>query len=142
MSYLAKKDFVHRDLAACNILVSEDRVCKVGQFPALFCVCMCTHRWQILEWLGIWMKAHTMFLMKARFLSSGQPLRYASEMFQEHTHTHTHICLRLSTTRSIRQPVMCGVLGVSCMRYGVLDTSLLRATQTPRSFSIIPSIAS
>ena len=54
----------------------------------------------------------------------------------KHTHTHTHtflLCLRLSTTRSTQQPVMCGVLGVSCMRYGALDTSLLRATQTPRS---------
>ena len=36
---------------------------------------------------------------------------------------------RLSTTRSTRQPVMCGVLGVSCMRYGVSDTNLSRDTQ-------------
>ena len=28
-------------------------------------VCVHTHRWRILEWLGIWMKAHTMFLMEA-----------------------------------------------------------------------------
>ena len=42
------------------------------------------------------------------------------------------LCLRLSTTRSTRQPVMCGVLGVSCMRYGASDTSLSRATQMLR----------
>ena len=39
---------------------------------------------------------------------------------------------RLSTTRSTRQPVMCGVLGVSHMRYGVLDTNLSRKTRMLR----------
>ena len=64
---------MYRDLSVC--FVSEDRVCKIDQLvrvPSLI-LCVCTHRWQILEWLEIWMKAHTMFLMKARFLSSGRP---------------------------------------------------------------------
>ena len=54
-----------------------------------------------------------------------------------HTHSRKHsLFLRLSTTRSTRQPVMCGVLGVSCMRYGVSDTNLSRDTQTLRSLNI------
>ena len=36
---------------------------------------------------------------------------------------------RPSTTRNIPLPVMCGVMVVSCMRYGVLDISLLRLTR-------------
>ena len=38
------------------------------------------------------------------------------------------INFRLYTIRSTPQPVMCGVLGVSCMRYGVSDTNHLKAT--------------
>ena len=38
--------------------------------------------------------------------------------------------IRLSTIKSIPQPVMCGALGVSYMRYGVLDMSCLKATPT------------
>ena len=53
---------------------------------------------------------HTIYPVEERFQSSG-------------------LLLRLSTTRSTRQPVMCGVLGVSCMRYGVSDTNLSRDTQ-------------
>ena len=53
---------------------------------------------------------HTIYPVEERFQSNG-------------------LLLRLSTTRSIRQPVMCGVLGVSCMRYGVSDTNLSRDTQ-------------
>ena len=30
MDYLSAKGFVHRDLAARNILVSKERICKVG----------------------------------------------------------------------------------------------------------------
>ena len=38
--------------------------------------------------------------------------------------------IRQSTTRNTPQPVMCGALGVSCMRYGVSDISLLKPTPT------------
>ena len=30
MEYLSRKEFVHRDLATRNILLTEDYVCKVG----------------------------------------------------------------------------------------------------------------
>ena len=40
------------------------------------------------------------------------------------------ISCRPSTTRSTPLPVMCGALVVSCMRYGVSDTSHLNSTQT------------
>ena len=40
--------------------------------------------------------------------------------------------IRLSTTRSTPQPVTCGATVVSCMRYGVLDINLLKATQTQK----------
>jgi len=39
---------------------------------------------------------------------------------------------RLSTTGNTPQPVMCGALAASCMRYGVWDTSHLKATPMPR----------
>ena len=39
---------------------------------------------------------------------------------------------RLSTTRSTPQPVMCGAMGVCCMRYGVWDTSHLNFKATLR----------
>ena len=43
------------------------------------------------------------------------------------------MCLfRLCTTRSTLQPVMCGVLDVSCMRYGVSDINHLKDTPTLR----------
>ena len=40
---------------------------------------------------------------------------------------------RLCTIASIRLPVMCGAMAVCSMRYGVLDTSLLRVVQIHRS---------
>ena len=42
-----------------------------------------------------------------------------------------HSECRPSTTRSTPQPVMCGALGASCMRYGVLDTNHLKSTDIP-----------
>ena len=39
---------------------------------------------------------------------------------------------RLSISRSIPLPVTCGVMVLSCMRYGVWDTNHLRGTPTPR----------
>ena len=39
---------------------------------------------------------------------------------------------RLCTIRSTPQPVMCGVLGVSCMRYGVSDTNHFKRIQILR----------
>ena len=39
---------------------------------------------------------------------------------------------RPSTTRSTPQPVMCGALVHSCMRYGVWDTNHLRGKQIIR----------
>ena len=44
---------------------------------------------------------------------------------------------RLCTIRSTPQPVMCGVLGVSCMRYGVSDTNHLKATPIQTYVNII-----
>ena len=41
---------------------------------------------------------------------------------------------RLCTIRSTPQPVMCGVLGVSCMRYGVSDTNHFKRIQILRYF--------
>lgn len=38
MEYLAKKTFVHRDVAARNILVSEQLICKVSAYQ-LGCGC-------------------------------------------------------------------------------------------------------
>ncbi len=40
---------------------------------------------------------------------------------------------RLSISRSIPVPVMCGVMELSCMRYGVWDTSRLKCGQITRS---------
>ena len=40
--------------------------------------------------------------------------------------------IRPSTTRSTPQPVTCGALVVSCMRYGVLDTNHLKVTLIQR----------
>ena len=54
-----------------------------------------------------------------------------------HLATFMYVCCsRLSTTRSTLQPVTCGVLGVSCMKYGVSDTSLLKRTLMARFVSI------
>ena len=44
---------------------------------------------------------------------------------------------RLSTTRSTPLPVMCGALDALCMRYGVSDTSRLKATIILRYNNII-----
>ena len=42
MDYLSKKGFVHRDIAARNILISEDKeTCKVVLVPCALCVCVC-----------------------------------------------------------------------------------------------------
>ena len=39
---------------------------------------------------------------------------------------------RLSISRSIPLPVMCGAMALSCTRYGAWDTSHLKDTPTPR----------
>ena len=44
------------------------------------------------------------------------------------------------TTRSTPQPVMCGALGVSCMRFGVSDTSHLKAAIILRYNDTISSV--
>ncbi len=41
-------------------------------------------------------------------------------------------CNRLSSTRNILQPVMCGVLVLSCMRFGVSDASHLKTCKIPK----------
>ena len=55
---------------------------------------------------------------------------------------HYHPCIvtiahRLFTIRSTPLPVMCGALDVSCMRFGVLDTSHLKATIILRYYATI-----
>ena len=53
-----------------------------------------------------------------------------------YTHTHSqlliHVLCRPFISRSTLQPVMCGALGHSCMRYGVWDTNHLKIKQTQR----------
>ena len=45
MDYLSKKGFVHRDIAARNILISEDKeTCKVVLVP-VHCVCVYMYIW-------------------------------------------------------------------------------------------------
>ncbi len=46
---------------------------------------------------------------------------------------------RLSITGSIPVPVMCGVMELSCMRYGVWDTNLLKMLKIIR-FSIFQCV--
>ena len=88
----------------------------------------------ILEWLVTWRKGTTTSLMEERFQSSGQHQRYEEHWLQFISNSavlNMLLCIpRLSTTRSTQQPVMCGVLDVLCMKYGVLDTNLLKATPT------------
>ena len=83
--------------------------------------------------------------MAARSQSNGLPQRYVRLRGMEIIgSTHNIFCRltalnvssffaclfsRLCTIRSTPQPVMCGVLGVSCMRYGVSDTNHLKDTQ-------------
>lgn len=44
MEYLSRKDFVHRDLATRNILLTEDYVCKVGTcYQILMLECVYEH---------------------------------------------------------------------------------------------------
>ena len=45
---------------------------------------------------------------------------------------HQKLCIIAST----RLPVMCGAMAVYSMRYGVLDTNLLRTAQTHKSVSV------
>ena len=46
MDYLSKKGFVHRDIAARNILISEDKeTCKVVLVPCALCVCVYIYIW-------------------------------------------------------------------------------------------------
>ena len=54
-------------------------------------------------------------------------------------HCKCHMC-RLCSIRSTLQPVMCGVLDVSCMRYGVSDTNHLKDTPTLRYFALLRSV--
>ena len=68
------------------------------------------------------------------YVSSGGmiPIKWtAPEVGYSCIMTSAHKCClyhRLYTIRSTPQPVMCGVLGVSCMRYGVSDTNHLKTT--------------
>ena len=59
---------------------------------------------------------------------SGQHQRYSYKLIKLMAVLNSNILYRLSTTRSIPLPVMCGALDALCMRYGVSDTSLLKAT--------------
>ena len=138
MSYLAGKAFVHRDLAARNILISESRVCKVYMQLYLWHSRVITVLTQVADF-GM-----------ARDLDEGSyyvsqggkiPVKWTAPevctcMCNITSHTECVVLkacqLRLCTIRSTPQPVMCGVLGVSCMRYGVSDTNHLKTTPTPR----------
>ena len=64
----------------------------------------------------------------------------APEVYYNYIHdgiTYFIMCIyRLYTIRSIQQRVMCGVLVVSCMRSGALDTNHLKATPTLKYVTI------
>ena len=72
-----------------------------------------TTRLPILECRGIWLMRISMCLVVAWSLFAGLPLRP-------------------SYTSDTLLPVMCGAMDVSSTRYGVLDTSLLKALKLER----------
>ncbi len=118
MQYLSAKGFVHRDMAARNVLVTANNICKV--IYNFFTVKMnISKRLLISECPEILlMRITTSHKERTRSLSSGQPLRPF-------------------TTRSTRLRVMCGPTGACSMRCGVLDTSRLRENLIKRYYRLI-----
>ena len=118
LHYLSCRGFVHRDLAARNILVS-DNTCKV--VPHTFInstwYLIFHDRLLILECRGILLMMISMCLMEELSQFAGLPLRP-------------------SLINNTPQPVMCGVMAVSSMKSGALDTNLLRPSLSSRSLKI------
>ena len=135
---------MHRDLAARNILVSEEGVCKVG------CVYVCVQggvgvctialKGNISYYLSFQVADFGMsrdLMDETYYISHGGkiPVRWTAPEVRTTNHTSIDIfccccCYRRSITRSTRQPVMCGALVVSCMRYGVWGTNHLKLSLT------------
>ena len=66
------------------------------------------------------MKARTMFLMEARSLSSGQPLRYICyRVSNTHTHTHTHISALSQALHYKKYSTASDVWSFGCLMYEI-----------------------
>ena len=124
MVYLSGKGFVHRDIAARNILLSHNNICKVQHcmsirvtpFAVASSPCLCTYSCIRFVTLGchvILRRITTTFLVEEKCRSNGQ---------------HQKLLL----TRSTRQPVMCGAMAVFSTRCGALDINPLKKTPTRR----------
>ena len=132
MEYLSKKGFVHRDLAARNILVSKDKLCKVSMQYHISQPSTNSNSFFQISDFGM-----SRNMTEDYYVSSGGkvPIKWTAPevlmFFKIKTFQSVHkTVFRLFSTRSIRPLVMCGALGLLCMRYGAWVTSHLKNTPT------------
>ena len=117
MQYLASKGFVHKDLAARNIFVTNNDTCKVVSTRT------CGH------------KDLTNILLLCRLVKFGSQKNcpVLEMMFCLIRYLSNQQLPRLCTTTSTPLPVMSGAMAACSTRSGALDAHPSRHSQTKRS---------
>ena len=112
LQYLSSKSLFHAVFSAQNVLVIDDNICKVRMVQQFFSKSLTYLFTTLVRLLMLggqkYLRKATPFLVSKQLLHCVQPQRPF-------------------TTTNTLQPVMCGVMGVCCMRYGAWVTSYLRA---------------